>query len=68
MRLVDIMETAVETVEATAPAESAWQSMRLRRIHHLVVLNGRTVTGVISDRDLGGLVRASCGKADRFAS
>lgn len=54
MRLVDIMETAVDTVEATAPAESAWQRMRLRRIRHLVVMNGRTVVGIISNRDLGG--------------
>lgn len=54
MRLIDIMETAVDTVQAAAPADSAWQRMRLRRIHHLVVMNGRTVAGVISDRDLGG--------------
>jgi acetoin utilization protein AcuB len=54
MRLIDIMESAVDTVQATAPADSAWQRMRLRRIHHLVVMNGRTIAGVISDRDLGG--------------
>lgn len=26
----------------------------LGRIHHLVVMNGRAVAGIISDRDLGG--------------
>jgi acetoin utilization protein AcuB len=54
MRLNDIMETAVDTVEASASADSAWQRMRSRRIHHLVVMNGGTVAGIISDRDLGG--------------
>lgn len=54
MRLGEIMETAVDTIGPEAPAESAWQRMRSGRIHHLVVMNGRTVMGIISDRDLGG--------------
>lgn len=54
MRLADIMATAVDTIDLAAPAESAWQRMRLGRIHHLVVMNGRAVAGIISDRDLGG--------------
>ena len=54
MRLDDIMETAVDTIGLEAPAESAWERMRLERIHHLVVMNGRAVAGIISDRDLGG--------------
>jgi acetoin utilization protein AcuB len=54
MRLGEIMETAVDTIGIEAPAEFAWERMRLGRIHHLVVMNGRAVAGVISDRDLGG--------------
>jgi acetoin utilization protein AcuB len=54
MRLTDIMETAVDTIGLEAPAESAWERMRLQRIHHLVVMDGRSVAGVVSDRDLGG--------------
>jgi CBS domain-containing protein len=55
MRLADIMNTSVETVSATTPAEDAWQRMRLRRIHHLVVIDGRDVVGLLSDRDAGGV-------------
>jgi acetoin utilization protein AcuB len=55
MRLDEIMETAVDTIGLEAPAELAWERMRLGRVHHLVVMNGRAVAGVISDRDLGGV-------------
>ena len=54
MRLGEIMERTVDTIGVEAPAESAWERMRLGRIHHLVVMNGRAVAGVISHRDLGG--------------
>jgi acetoin utilization protein AcuB len=54
MRLNEIMATAVDTIDVGAPADSAWQRMRLNRIHHLVVMEAQSVVGVISDRDLGG--------------
>ena len=54
MRLMDIMTTAVDTIGLDVPAEFAWERMRLRGIHHLVVMDGRAIAGVISDRDLGG--------------
>jgi CBS domain-containing protein len=42
--------------------------MRLNRIHHLVVTNGKRVVGVVSDRDAGGrrgaAVRANSTVAD----
>jgi acetoin utilization protein AcuB len=44
----------VKTIGAWEPAEVAFQRMTLHRIHHLVVLEGRRVVGVLSERDLGG--------------
>lgn len=54
MKLQDIMTTNVETIAPTVSAEDAWQAMRSRRIHHLLVLHGGELIGVLSDRDLGG--------------
>lgn len=53
MRLSDIMETGVDTIEAGEPAEQAWQHMRDHRNHHLVVMQAGRVAGVVSARDLG---------------
>jgi CBS domain-containing protein len=54
MRVQDVMTEAVKTVAPTAAAEDAWNTMRLNRIHHLVVTQGRQIVGVLSDRDAGG--------------
>ena len=54
MRVQEVMSTNVKTVGAGVPADDAWQQMRAARIHHLVVLDGKSVAGVISDRDTGG--------------
>jgi CBS domain-containing protein len=54
MRVRDVMSTGVKSVSATLPAELAWRQMREERIHHLVVLDGKAIAGVISDRDTGG--------------
>ena len=54
MRLQDIMTTNIETIAPTETAEQAWETMRSRRIHHLLVLHGGEVIGIVSDRDLGG--------------
>lgn len=54
MRLADIMSTEVKTMVPTASAQDAWQEMRRLGIHHLVIMTGGKVAGVISDRDLGG--------------
>ncbi|MGB2714219.1 MAG: CBS domain-containing protein [Vicinamibacterales bacterium] len=67
MRLTDIMGTAVETIGLEAAAESAWQRMRLGRFHHLVVLDGHSVAGIISDRDLGGTRGARVREGRRVA-
>src|SRR5689334_23330135 len=54
IRLQDIMSTDVKTVSPDTAADQAWSLMQQHDIHHLVVLDGRDVIGVISARDLGG--------------
>lgn len=54
MRVRDVMSTQVKSVTARLPADEAWRWMRAERIHHLVVLDGKAIAGVISDRDAGG--------------
>jgi acetoin utilization protein AcuB len=48
------MTKVVMTVSPETPAETAWERMRLNRIHHLVVTRGSEIVGLISDRDAGG--------------
>ena len=59
MRVQDVMTSSVKTIAPTAAAEDAWNMMRSTRIHHLVVIEGRRVVGVLSDRDAGGRRGAS---------
>jgi CBS domain-containing protein len=55
MKVRDIMSTKVQTIDMNEKAESAWNLMKWRRIHHIVVTDGPgRVVGVISARDLGG--------------
>jgi CBS domain-containing protein len=49
------MEPRVETIAGAESAEAAFNRMRLRRIRHLVVTEGRQIAGVVSDRDIGSL-------------
>jgi len=54
MRVVEVMSTDVKTVRADTTAADAWEIMREQNIHHLVVMDGSTLVGVLSDRDVGG--------------
>ena len=54
MRVADIMTPGVRTVSPDMPAVQAWTLMREQGIHHLVVVTGADVVGVLSDRDTGG--------------
>ncbi len=54
IRMQDLMSTEVKTVASTTTADRAWNLMQQHDIHHLVVVDGRDVLGVISARDLGG--------------
>lgn len=52
MRIQEIMSREVKTIAVAATADEARSLMRLHGIHHLVVLDGRSVAGVVSARDL----------------
>jgi acetoin utilization protein AcuB len=54
MRVQDVMTKGVQTVATDMAAEDAWNLMRTKRIHHLVVTQGRRIVGVLSDGDVGG--------------
>jgi acetoin utilization protein AcuB len=54
IRLQDIMSTNMKTVSPGTDAERAWDLMQQHDIHHLVVVEGSDVVGVLSARDLGG--------------
>jgi acetoin utilization protein AcuB len=53
MRVQEVMTDNVRTVTPAMPAEQARSLMKTDKIHHLVVVNGRRVVGVLSDRDTG---------------
>lgn len=50
MKIGEIMSRPVETATRNEPAEDAFERMRRRKIHHLVVQEGRRVVGVLSSR------------------
>jgi len=54
MRAAEVMSTDVLTVKPETAATDAWELMRRKRIHHLVVMTDSTVVGILSDRDAGG--------------
>src|SRR5665213_2307801 len=54
MRVFELMSPDVVSVASSDAASVAWTRMRRRGIHHLVVLDGSRVVGILSERDLGG--------------
>ena len=54
MRVQDVMTTRVQTTSPGMPAEGAWNLMREKGVHHLVVTEASRIVGVLSDRDIGG--------------
>jgi acetoin utilization protein AcuB len=59
MRVQDVMTSRVHTVSPTAAVDAAWELMRSKGVHHLVVTDGSAVVGVISERDAGGRRRSA---------
>jgi acetoin utilization protein AcuB len=55
MRLQDFMNTEVHTISAQETAETAYQRMLRHNIHHLVVMDGGAINGILSIGDLGGV-------------
>jgi acetoin utilization protein AcuB len=54
MRVQDVMTVGVQTAKPAGKADEAWNVMRAKRIHHLVVTEGARIVGILSDRDAGG--------------
>lgn len=54
MRVGDTMSDVVRSIAPSEAAATAWEQMHLHGIHHLVVLDGRSVVGTVSVADLGG--------------
>ena len=52
MRLQEIMERNVVTLPSEASEDQALELMRRGRFHHVVVVHGGEVVGVVSARDL----------------
>lgn len=55
MRVQDVMTDKVYKVSPDATADVAWEIMRMRRIHHLVVTHEGRIVGLLSARDFGGI-------------
>ena len=53
MRVQDVMSERVQTVPPGYSAEEAFQVMRIRGVHHLAVVDGNRLVGLLSDRDAG---------------
>ena len=69
MKVRDIMSKKVQTIDMNEKAEAAWNLMKWRRIHHVVVTDGPgQVVGVISARDLGGADREEARKVRPVAA
>jgi acetoin utilization protein AcuB len=54
MRIAEIMTPYVRTVSPATSAGDAWEQMKREGVHHLIVMDGSALAGVISDRDEGG--------------
>lgn len=52
MRLQDFMSRNIKSVGVRESIEAAYEKMRLNGIHHLVVLEGKRVVGILSERDI----------------
>ena len=52
MRLKDVMSTRVKTIERHEPLARAQNVMNLQHIHHLVVVDGPQVVGLVTDEAL----------------
>lgn len=62
MRIGDIMTKSVRAIGPATDAEAAWRQMQAARIHHLAVMEGGRLVGVLSERDLGGARGAAARK------
>ena len=55
MRVQDVMTEQVYKVSPDTTADVAWNIMRMRRIHHLVVTENSRIVGLLSAHDFDGI-------------
>lgn len=48
MRLKEIMTTPVEVISPTASIRTAERRLNAKRLHHLVVVNGKAIVGLVT--------------------
>ncbi len=53
MNISDVMSDAVETTAPDTLIDKAREQMKVKGIHHLVVMRGKDLLGLVSARDLG---------------
>ena len=56
MRVEELMRKRVQTIREDGSAEQALKRMRAGGLRHLVVMRGRRVAGILSDRDLTAIL------------
>ena len=56
MRVDELMRKRVETIPESGSAETALKRMRSKNLRHLVVVRGKRVVGILSDRDLAAIL------------
>jgi len=56
VRVEELMRRKVETITEDGSAEQALKRMRAKKLRHLVVVRGNRVVGIVSDRDIAGLL------------
>jgi len=67
MTIADVMTTPVTTVPPMLSATKALQLMKRLGIHHLVVMDGGRIVGIVSERDgvaVGALLLADSSVSD----
>lgn len=52
MRLKDVMNPVVHTIDAGESAQSAWETLQRTRARCLIVMQGGEAVGIVAERDL----------------
>ena len=68
MRVEDVMTKSVRTCAAGESAVEAREQMRLHNFHHLVVVDGSKVLGILSERDLRSSLKHDASIGDVMTS
>ena len=65
MKITEIMSVGLQTIRPGTPAANARERMRAKKIHHLLVMEGDALVGVLSARDVARSGRRGGGAAEK---